>query len=170
MASEEGGSGSQFSQLLSAIEANVDAKLSQMKRDLREERETSDERLIIKENTSRQEADVHEEFNEQVRDKVQSAAAALEQRTPAVEKAHPLLKVGEKLIDVRQKIIKIADRSERGWATVSEYEEDELAGNSEDEKRLFRAEARAGRKLKQKNADERKTQQSGGARKPLRAS
>ena len=51
MASEEGGSSSQFAQLLSAIqrvEANVDAKLSQMKQDLREERETSDERLVKK--------------------------------------------------------------------------------------------------------------------------
>ena len=82
---------------------------------------------------------------------MQSAAAALEQPTPAVEKAHALLKEGEKLIDVRQKNIKIADRSEHGWATVLEYEEDELADNSEDEKRLFRAEARAGRKLKQKS-------------------
>ena len=50
-----------------------------------------------------------------------------------------------------QKHIKIADRSEYGWATVAEYEEDELADNSDDEKRLFRAEGSAGRKQKQKN-------------------
>ena len=40
----------------------------------------------------------------------------------------------------RQKAIRIADRSEYGWATVEEYEEDELAANSNDGKRLFRAE------------------------------
>ena len=34
----------------------------------------------------------------------------------------------------------IADRSEYEWATVAEYEEDELADNSDDENRLFRAE------------------------------
>ena len=39
----------------------------------------------------------------------------------------------------------IADRSEHGWATVAEYEEDELADNFDDEKRLFRAEVRVGR-------------------------
>ena len=42
-----------------------------------------------------------------------------------------------------QKRIKIADCSEYGWATV-EYVEDELADNSDDEKCLFRKEARAG--------------------------
>ena len=56
--------------------------------------------------------------------------------------------------------------------TVLEYEEDELADNSDDEKRLFRAKARAGRKLKQKSIRNTKwrTQQWGGSRKPMRAS
>ena len=45
-------------------------------------------------------------------------------------------------------MIRIADRSEFGWATVEEYEEDELADNSDDEKRLYRAELRAGRRIK----------------------
>ena len=40
------------------------------------------------------------------------------------------------------------DRSNNGWATVEEYVEDELADNSDDEKRLSRADARAGKKLK----------------------
>ena len=52
-----------------------------------------------------------------------------------MEKAKALIKEGEKLLDVRQKHIKIADRSAYGWATVAEYKEDELADNSEDEKR-----------------------------------
>ena len=42
----------------------------------------------------------------------------------------------------------MADRSEHGWATVEEYLEDELAENSDDEKRMQKAEYRAGRKLK----------------------
>ena len=45
------------------------------------------------------------DFNEQVRDKVESAVAALELPSPAVEKARTLLKEGEKLIDARQKNI-----------------------------------------------------------------
>ena len=85
-----------------------------------------------------------------MQDKLDSADAALAQRPPAVEKARSLLQEGQKLIFVRQKKIRIADRSENGWATVKEYEEDELAENSDDEKRLSRAEVRAGRIRKEK--------------------
>ena len=53
-----------------------------------------------------------------------------------VEKAKTAVEEGEKLINERQKLIRIADRSEHGWATVEEYEEDELAEDSDDEKKL----------------------------------
>lgn len=43
----------------------------------------------------------------------------------------------------RNKLIKIADKSAGGWDTVKEYESDELASDSEDDKRLKRAESRA---------------------------
>ena len=44
------------------------------------------------------------------------------------------------------KQIRIADRSEHGEATVAEYKDNELAEDSDDEKKIFKAEARAGRK------------------------
>ena len=54
-----------------------------------------------------------------------------------MEKAVTLLQEGEKLISsLCQKSIFIADRSEHRWATVAEYEEDEFADNSDNEKRL----------------------------------
>ena len=65
--------------------------------------------------------------------------------------------------------ILIADRSECGWPTVAEYEDEELADNSDDEKCLFRAEVRAGRKLKQKSAREQK-KKGGASKKPFRSS
>ena len=46
----------------------------------------------------------------------------------------------------RIKAIKIADKSDHGWATVSEYLSDELASDTEDEKRLYRSEKRAEKK------------------------
>lgn len=45
---------------------------------------------------------------------------------------------------------KIADKSPAGWKTVREYESDDLASDSEDEKRIRSAESRAIRSIKEK--------------------
>ena len=49
----------------------------------------------------------------------------------------------------RQKLIKIADRNKDGWKVVEEYESDDIASDSEDEKRLKRAKEAVGRKRRQ---------------------
>lgn len=43
-------------------------------------------------------------------------------------------------------MIKMADKSDFGQSTVNEYLSDELASNSDDEKRMYKAERRAERK------------------------
>jgi len=53
------------------------------------------------------------------------------------------------VIQKRQKLIKLADKSEAGWLAVEEYESDELADNSDDEKRIKKAQDKATRKKKQ---------------------
>ena len=63
----------------------------------------------------------------------------------ALETLQQELKEGIQSIALRQKHIKVAHRSEFGWATVEEYDKDELASDSDDEKRLFRAERNAER-------------------------
>ena len=55
------------------------------------------------------------------------------------------------LIRKRQKLIKIADKSKDGWQVVAEYESDELASGSEDEKRLKKAREAVSRKRRQKD-------------------
>ena len=62
-----------------------------------------------------------------VMDKMEEATAALQQTPPAVEKAKTSLEEGMISFKTRQKHIRIADRSEYGWAAVEEYVEDELA-------------------------------------------
>ncbi|XP_060585380.1 uncharacterized protein LOC132741266 [Ruditapes philippinarum] len=57
---------------------------------------------------------------------------------------------GLSLLSNRQKLIRIADSSELGWLVVKEYQSNPLASDSEDEKKLARAEARANRKWKSK--------------------
>ena len=46
----------------------------------------------------------------------------------------------------RQKLIKVADRSKEGWNVVEEYESDDFASDSEDEKRNKKAKEVASRK------------------------
>ena len=44
------------------------------------------------------------------------------------------------------KLIKMADRSEYGWVVVAEYEYNELSMDSDDEKKISRAEKEAEKK------------------------
>ena len=48
-------------------------------------------------------------------------------------------------------MIKIADKSRDGWQVATEYESDELASGSEDEKRLKKARETASRIRRQKD-------------------
>lgn len=67
-----------------------------------------------------------------------------------MEKAKEALKKGTSLVWRRIKLIRIADKSEFGWETVNQYEADELASNSEDDKRIYRSKRRADKTHKEK--------------------
>ena len=60
------------------------------------------------------------------------------------------------MLKFRQKLIKIADSSEGGWRTVDEYQRNDLAEDSDDEKRLNRAESRAQKKRRSKDTSAKK--------------
>lgn len=61
-----------------------------------------------------------------------------------------LLTKGIEWINERRKLIKITDRSEQGWKTTEEYKKDPVAANSDDEKRIQKAEVAAKRKAAEK--------------------
>ena len=54
------------------------------------------------------------------------------------------------MIAHRQKLIQMADSNNLGWKMVQEYESNPLADDSDDERHMYKAEARASRKLKAK--------------------
>lgn len=68
----------------------------------------------------------------------------------------------QKELHKRNKCIKMADKSPAGWDTVNEYLSDELASDSEDEKRMRYAENRAlrARKLRRQSNNPRRVQVS----------
>ena len=95
------------------------------------------------------------QFNDKVADKVAAAATAIGKVKPASESLKALLDWAEKeqnegmdLLVHRQKVIKLANRSEAGWAVLEEYEGDDLADDSEDEQRMEKAEKKLAKKRK----------------------
>ena len=86
------------------------------------------------------------DFNERVADVLDDALASIPS-TSSDTSSEKLLQEGMKLIDERQKLIKMADRSEFGWGLITEYQADELADNSEDERRIHKAEKAAEKRL-----------------------
>ena len=89
------------------------------------------------------------EFNTQLLDCLDLAISNLSEGNLLAVQEH-LLKAKSDL-EKRIKLIRFADKSPAGWAAVEEYESDELAENSEDEKKL-RAAERALTKIKQKSS------------------
>lgn len=57
-------------------------------------------------------------------------------------------KLNNPWIEVSLYLKKVADKSPHGWKTVVEYKHHDLAEDEEDEKKIYRAEARAGKASK----------------------
>ncbi|VDI20041.1 Hypothetical predicted protein [Mytilus galloprovincialis] len=64
------------------------------------------------------------------------------------------------LIKNRQKLIKLADSSDAGWRVVEEYVTNPLAEDSEDEKKMYKAQSRAESKLKKEKLKRRPDRKS----------
>ena len=76
---------------------------------------------------------------------------------------HKLVAEG-KQIKKCQKLIKIADKNKDGWLVVQEYESDDLASDSEDEKKIRKAKAAAEKKRRETKSN------SGNASKKFKSS
>lgn len=87
------------------------------------------------------------EFNAQIESILENIEKEVQQEN-STAKVLQIIQEGKALVHKRQKLIRIADKSKDGWTVVEEYESDELASGSEDEKRLRKAREAASRKRK----------------------
>ena len=106
------------------------------------------------------------ELNAAIDSFLESIESEIQQSQPSSDRIRSLAQDARELLRKRQKLIKIADKSRDGRQVVAEYESDELASGSEDEKRLKKARETASRKRRQKdqanNEREKKARFSGG--------
>ena len=86
-------------------------------------------------------------FNAKIQDTLEETKAAAQAN--ALDKVKDSLQKGEDLLKERQKHILLADKSEYGWSTVQDYKKSEIADDSDNEKKMFKAEARTKAHIKQ---------------------
>ncbi|KAL5499334.1 hypothetical protein EMCRGX_G010728 [Ephydatia muelleri] len=101
--------------------------------------------------------EIQSAFIDRVTERVVLAAAHVERAMAADEtgavhltKAREDLEEGIKILTHRQKMIKFADWSDAGRALVEEYEDNALASNPEDERKMEKAERAAEKKVAKK--------------------
>ena len=99
-------------------------------------------------------------FNASVEEHIEAAKEELGKLAPIdegqkgiVQRTAQHLDEGTKVLAVQQKHIRIADRSDLGWAVVQGYMDDELASDSDDERKLFKASREAQQTVKRKRAE-----------------
>ena len=144
------------------MEKKITDSVAEMKRDVAEVQRSASQEVVAHLNKSsyqfrKKGNEVQFQFNSTVEESMNAARKEIKKVQPAtteekeaVKKATIHLDEGIRAIETRQKHIKVADRSEYGWVTVSVYEDDALADNSEDERRLEKAEREAERITKRR--------------------
>ena len=151
----------------------IESRLSDFAKRFSEENSSSVEQAVNRarreQYTCKKEGNQHQlDHSLQVMDKLDEASDALKQKL--YEKVKVSQDSGTELVSKRVKATKLADKSEFGWATVNEYLFDEHTSDSGDEKRIYRAERRAGRKInKEKRRRVRSDEKGSGSSSVLRA-
>ena len=144
----------QPTELIGQLQSYLDTKFTDMKRDLLEEQDSMAARLNkrlkpeheFKRKTNRFQYD----HNNEVTDTMKKVRKQLVKNPPNIRKAVSTLDEGIYFNNFRTKCILMADKAEGGWATVEEYLQRELASDSEDDKRMRKAEQTVAKKFEQK--------------------
>ena len=138
---------------LSLMQSYFDSKFKSLKRELTHESDDDSRKIFCQHREFKFKSNKMQfEFNSGIIDSIEEVTKLLE--TGAKTKPKKRLNLICEELRKRNKLIKIADRSPARWSTVDEYVSDEIASDSEDEKKLRAAESRA--IVKRRNASKQK--------------
>ena len=149
---------------ITVLETRMETKLIKMKRELKTDQQESVQLVAKKVKLDKpQEFQskgnwVQFKFNNTINDlfaevssnlkklEAELGPSATSSATGTLKAAQEAVREGEQRLGTHQKHMKLADRSELGWLVVNEYEEDELATDTSDEKRMADTEKAAEKK------------------------
>ena len=141
---------SKLDSLISSKFTCFETKISDVQKDLSESQLAKIQQNILANDSytfKRKSCEDQFKFNAKVATKLREAETSVT-NLKDVPQAINSISEGINLINHRQKLIRMADVSESGWKVVHEYETNPLASDSDDEKKINRAESRASKKLK----------------------
>ena len=143
---DSGGNSAAVDQVFSMFKDFLEKKLEDKGKQIEQRSKLDKEVVQLKFKGNQKQFELNAELDA-IFESIETESESIEPNLSQIKK---LSQEGRQRIRKRQKLIKIADKSRDGWQVVAEYESDELASGSEDEKLVNKAREAASRKRRQK--------------------
>ena len=140
--------GKDATKLLSHLTQYFDEKMENLKREIVDDDIRVSKRFKPSYDFKRKSNKKNYEHNSEIQMRMEEARRSLDNPNPNIERATTALQQGMSANSTRNKHILIADQSDAGWATVDEYLVREIASDSEDDRRITKAEFKAQKKFR----------------------